>query len=37
MDAAALAAEQHLARFPGSFHRREAEALVARARVSGSR
>ncbi len=36
-DAAALAAEQHLSRFPGSFHRREAEALVARARVNGSR
>jgi TolA-binding protein len=36
-DAAALAAEQHLSRFPGSFHRREAEALVARGRVSGSR
>jgi hypothetical protein len=27
-DAAALAAAQHLARFPNSFHRREAEALV---------
>jgi hypothetical protein len=37
VDAAALAAEQHLSRFPGSFHRREAEALVARARVSGPR
>ena len=36
-DAAALAAEQHLSRFPGSFHRREAEALVARARVSAPR
>jgi len=36
-DAAALAAEQHLSRFPGSFHRREAEALIARGRVSGPR
>lgn len=31
VDAAALAAEEHLARFPSSFHRREAEALIARA------
>ncbi len=30
-DAAALAAEDHLARFPESFHRREAAVLVARA------
>jgi TolA-binding protein len=30
-DAAALAAEDHLARFPRSFHRREAAILVARA------
>jgi TolA-binding protein len=30
-DAAALAAEDHLARFPSSFHRREAAILVARA------
>ncbi|MGH7297249.1 MAG: hypothetical protein ACRELB_20085, partial [Polyangiaceae bacterium] len=28
-DAAALAAEQHLARFPASFHRKEAATLVA--------
>jgi hypothetical protein len=30
-DAAALAAEDHLARYPASFHRREAAILVARA------
>ena len=31
VDAASLAAEQHLASFPGSFHRKEASILVARA------
>jgi TolA-binding protein len=31
LDAAALAAEDHLARFPRSFHRKEAAILVARA------
>jgi hypothetical protein len=33
-DAAALAAEHHLASFPGSFHRKEAAILVARAATS---
>jgi ferric-dicitrate binding protein FerR (iron transport regulator) len=33
-DAAALAAEHHLASFPGSFHRKEASILVARAATS---
>jgi hypothetical protein len=32
-DAAALAAEHHLARYPASFHKREASILVARAAV----
>jgi len=32
-DAAGFAAEQHLARFPASFHRKEASILVARAAV----
>jgi hypothetical protein len=31
IDAAGLAAEHHLAKFPGSFHRKEALALIERA------